>query len=175
MRRVIARHPTRFPFLLLLFSFIMQGSIACGAANSKREPQKAAASEFSKGVRTIHRLINEHRVSQGLKPLELNEAISRVAAEHSRDMSKGKVDFGHEGFEKRAKTIRQKMKVRSIAENVGANMGQADPEKNAVESWIESPGHLKNIEGDFELTGIGVAENRKGMHYFTQIFVKRLP
>lgn len=177
MRRVIARHPFRFPFCLLLFFVILQGSVACGAADSKQKPKDAVstAAEFSKSVQIIHKMINEHRVSRGLKPLELSEAISKVAADHSRDMSKGKVNFGHEGFEKRAKTIRQEMRARSIAENVGASMGQADPEKNAVESWIASPGHLKNIEGDFELTGIGVAKTGKGMHYFTQIFVKRLP
>jgi uncharacterized protein YkwD len=125
-------------------------------------------------VRIIHDLINEYRNSQGLKPLELNGSISKVAADHSRDMSKGKVDFGHEGFEQRAKTIRQRIKLGFIAENVGASMGLADPEKEVVEGWLKSPGHLKNIKGDFELTGIGVAKSKKGMYYFTQIFVKKL-
>jgi len=172
----IVRYPLRFPFCLLLLSLILQGPAACAAADSKQKPKDGSTeAEFSESVQIIHKMINEHRVSQGLRPLELNEAVSKVAAEHSRDMSRGKVNFGHEGFEKRTKAIRQNMKVRSIAENVGASMGQVDPEKNAVESWIASPGHLKNIQGDFEITGIGIAKTGKGMHYFTQIFVKRVP
>jgi uncharacterized protein YkwD len=60
-----------------------------------------------------------------------------------------------------------------IAENVGFNVGYANPASKAVEDWLHSPGHLNNIKGDFELTGIGVAKNKRGKYYFTQIFLKR--
>jgi uncharacterized protein YkwD len=44
--------------------------------------------------------------------------------------------------------------------------------KEVVEGWLNSPGHKRNIEGDFTLTGIGVAKNNKGIIYYTQIFTK---
>jgi uncharacterized protein YkwD len=177
MEKIGARNPFRSAFFLILLLFILQGSMLCCAADSRQKSKPGAQSPPNGpdgSVRIIHDLINEYRASQGLKPLELNTSISKVAADHSRDMSKGKVDFGHQGFEQRAKTIRKTVKLGSIAENVGANMGKADPEKAVVEGWLKSPGHLKNIRGDFELTGIGVAKSRKGMSYFTQIFVKKL-
>jgi uncharacterized protein YkwD len=171
------RHLLRRALSLILTLFILQAPMVCCAADSSQKPKTGAKSVptgSDASVLIIHELINEYRTAQGLKPLELNASFSKVAADHSRDMSKGKVDFGHKGFEQRAKIIQQKIKLRSIAENVGVNMGQADPEKEVVESWLKSPGHLKNIKGDFELTGIGVAKSKKGMCYFTQIFVKTL-
>jgi uncharacterized protein YkwD len=44
--------------------------------------------------------------------------------------------------------------------------------REVVDGWLRSPGHRRNIEGDFRLTGIGVATARNGMVYFTQIFIK---
>jgi uncharacterized protein YkwD len=52
-------------------------------------------------------------------------------------------------------------------------MGYANPASEVVEGWLHSPEPLKNIKGDFELTGIGVAKKEKGRYYFTQILLKR--
>jgi hypothetical protein len=30
--------------------------------------------------------------------------------------------------------------------------------REVVDGWLHSPGHRRNIEGDFRLTGIGLAE-----------------
>jgi uncharacterized protein YkwD len=56
---------------------------------------------------------------------------------------------------------------------VAFNQGHRDPAAVAVQGWLESPGHRENIEGPYELTGVGVASNAKGEVYFTQIFVGR--
>jgi uncharacterized protein YkwD len=44
--------------------------------------------------------------------------------------------------------------------------------REVVDGWLHSPGHRRNIESDFRLTGIGLATAGNGMIYFTQIFVK---
>ena len=38
----------------------------------------------------------------------------------------------------------------------------------ALEGWKNSPGHRKNLLGQFNFVGIGVAE-RAGVFYFTQL------
>jgi uncharacterized protein YkwD len=124
-------------------------------------------------VRTVHQDVNEYRVSRGLQPLALHPLVSEVATAHSRKMATGKVPFGHDGFEKRLKTLRQSLPFSKAAENVGYNMGYPDPGSKAVKGWLHSPKHLENIQGDFNLTGIGVAKNDKGEYYFTQIFLKQ--
>jgi uncharacterized protein YkwD len=124
-------------------------------------------------VRTVHQDVNGYRVSRGLQPLALNPLVGQVATAHSREMATGKVPFGHDGFEQRVKTLKQSLSFGKVAENVGYNMGYADAAGKAVKGWLHSPEHLKNIEGDFNLTGIGVAKNDKGEYYFTQIFLKQ--
>jgi uncharacterized protein YkwD len=56
-----------------------------------------------------------------------------------------------------------------VGENVASGQMTA---KEAVEGWLQSPGHKRNIEGNFTLTGIGWAKDKRGMIYFTQIFTK---
>jgi uncharacterized protein YkwD len=118
----------------------------------------------------ILRYVNEHRHSRGLKPLEANSFISSVALDHSRDMLSGKTAFGHDGFHDRIDRIRKRLgPIHVAAENVASGPMGA---REVVDGWLHSPGHRRNIEGDFRLTGIGLAYGRRGMIYFTQIFTR---
>src|SRR4051794_20892956 len=55
----------------------------------------------------ILKYVNEDRLAHGLSALQINEYESSLAANHSRDMSAGKVKFGHDGFNSRAKAIQK--------------------------------------------------------------------
>ncbi|WP_414690122.1 CAP domain-containing protein [Nostoc sp.] len=118
----------------------------------------------------VFKQINDYRVSQGLKNLTRNSAIDNRARIHSQDMAKGKVPFGHTGFSERVKAVG--IPYSSAGENVAYNLGYSDPVTKAVQGWLKSPGHLANIRGNFEKTGIGVASNSRGEIYFTQIFFR---
>ena len=114
--------------------------------------------------------VNLDRKSKGLRELQLNKIESSIAEQHSRNMASGKVPFGHNGLQTRAKAIRKQLGgITMVGENVASGQMTA---KEAVEGWLHSPGHKRNIEGDFTLTGIGWAKDKKGMIYFTQIFTK---
>ncbi|HEX4850974.1 MAG TPA: CAP domain-containing protein [Puia sp.] len=114
--------------------------------------------------------VNVHRKSKGLRPLKLNSVESSVATRHSRDMATGKIPFGHQGFDDRARDLRKKLgTITLVGENVASGQMTA---KEAVDGWLHSPGHKRNIEGDFTLTGIGWAKDKRGMIYYTQIFTK---
>lgn len=118
----------------------------------------------------ILRYVNEHRRSIGLRPLQGNSYISSVALGHSKDMLTGRTPFGHDGFNQRIDLIRKHLgPLHVAAENVAEGPMSA---REVVDGWLKSPGHRRNIEGDFRLTGIGVATARNGMVYFTQIFTK---
>ena len=118
----------------------------------------------------ILRYVNEHRRSVGLKPLAANSYISSVALGHSKDMLTGRTPFGHDGFQRRIDLIRKHLGTLHVAgENVASGPMSA---REVVDGWLKSPGHRRNIEGDFRLTGIGVTAARNGMIYFTQIFVR---
>jgi uncharacterized protein YkwD len=118
----------------------------------------------------ILRYVNEHRHSIGLPALRANSFISSIALGHSRDMLTGRTPFGHEGFNDRVAIIREHFgTVHVAAENVASGPMSA---REVVDGWLHSPGHRRNIEGDFRLTGIGVTAARNGMIYFTQLFIK---
>jgi uncharacterized protein YkwD len=128
-----------------------------------------ASSSITDLEKAVNQQINQYRVSKKLPPLSIDPRITQQARIHSQNMATGKVKFSHDGFEGRAKAIA--IPYQSVAENVAYNMGYTDPVRNAVEGWIKSDGHRKNMEGQFNLTGIGIAKNAKGEYYFTQLFV----
>jgi uncharacterized protein YkwD len=137
------------------------------AVPPKAVPRAAATTSMS---RQILIFVNEYRRSKGLPALQPNSFISSVALGHSRDMLTGKSPFGHDGFRQRIDVISSRLgKLHVAAENVASGPMGA---REVVDGWLHSPGHRRNIEGDFRLTGIGLAEGRNGMIYFTQIFVR---
>jgi uncharacterized protein YkwD len=121
---------------------------------------------------SIYHRVNQYRQSQNLPPLVVDPIISAQAKAHSEQMARaGKI--GHEGFNDRVQSVSKEIVYRSAAENVGYSLGYTVPEAIAVEDWISSPGHQKNMVGRYDLTGIGSAKNDKGETYFTQIFIRK--
>ncbi len=121
----------------------------------------------------VFHLINKHRKSKSLPLLKWASMPAHCARQHSLDMARGVVPFGHDGFNDRFNQIRAAMpSVTSMGENVAWNRGFSNPAQVAVDGWLSSPGHLANIEGDYNFSGVGVGVNASGQYYFTQIFVK---
>ena len=121
---------------------------------------------------TTHNLVNRYRQSRNLPPLVADPAISAQAKAHSEEMARSG-NMNHDGFDRRADLVGQTIVYRSVAENVAFNAGYGQPDLVAVKGWIESPGHQRNMLGQYDLTGIGVVQNGKGEYYFTQIFIRK--
>ncbi|UCH15220.1 MAG: CAP domain-containing protein [Bacteroidales bacterium] len=115
-------------------------------------------------------LINEYRDSTGLNELTVNEVIRREARNHSINMATGKAPFGHEGFEERANTIFSEVGGTVCGEN--AAEGNYPDATYFIDSWLNSPSHKENIDGDYNYTGVGVAETEDGIKFATQMFLK---
>jgi uncharacterized protein YkwD len=154
---------------LLIFGWLMVGMPSREAIGGP--PESMAPAWTTAAIsREILFFVNEFRRSKGLPALQANSYISSVALGHSRDMLTGKSPFGHDGFRQRIGLISSRLgKLHVAAENVASGAMDA---REVVDGWLHSPGHRRNIMGDFQLTGIGVAEAANGMIYFTQIFVK---
>lgn len=135
--------------------------------------QVAQASLIAEMEQNILRRVNQHRASKGLPALAWNSDIADEARSHSRNMAKKIVGFGHQGFEKRSKAITNSTQSRTTAENVAWVMSRRDPAGQAIEAWLKSPKHLKNIEGNFSMTGIGISISSSGEYYFTQDFAQK--
>jgi uncharacterized protein YkwD len=123
-------------------------------------------------VRSVFKKIEAYRQAKGLPPMSLDDSISAQAQSHSEYMARNS-NLTHEGFKQRVSSIGRVIPYCGSAENVASNMGYNNPDDIAVESWIESPGHQKNIVGNYNMTGIGVATNSKGEMFYTQIFIRK--
>ncbi len=143
-------------------------------AASSKLPNYIAQSSTTNSIdaveKAVHNQVNQYRASKGLPPLTVLARMSEQARIHSQNMASGKVAFGHQGFAGRVTAVA--IPYSSAAENVAYNQGYSDPATQAVQGWIKSTGHRQNMEGNFNLTGIGVATNSKGQYYFTQMFIR---
>ena len=145
--------------ITLVIAFIVLGPTLASA-------QKQSMEALNKEV---FNLVNKHRKSVGLKPLVENETIAKEASHHSANMAAKKAPFGHEGFNGRSERLLKQVKnANATAENVAYSSYSAE---RVVNMWLHSPKHLKNIEGEYNYTGIGIAKGADGNLYYTQIFV----
>ncbi len=111
---------------------------------------------------------NKFRRSKGLPALVINEDLNAIAQKHSSNMAKGRVRFGHGGFSQREAQAKRKINsLYSFAENVafGPTTG-----KQVVTMWKNSSGHRRNMLGRYKYIGIGIAKDRRGRIYYTQVF-----
>lgn len=114
--------------------------------------------------------VNEYRQQHGLPKLKMDERIVVQAKQHSQDMATHRMSFGHKDFEKRIAKLRSQIKnTGGGSENVAYNYKTA---RIVVSQLVLSPGHKRNILGHFNLTGIGVARDKQGKLYYTQIFLQ---
>jgi uncharacterized protein YkwD len=117
--------------------------------------------------------VNSYRAKHHLSPLRMNPAMSREAERHSQDMATNRMPFGHQGFNQRIQRLSQE--INHSASSAGSENVAAYPHRTAQEIvalWLSSPGHRRNIEGHFDLTGVGVAHDGHGRTYYTQIFLR---
>ncbi len=122
-------------------------------------------------------LINQARADAGLEPLVWSDQLASVARIHSQNMAEFKF-FSHRGLDNKLVSDRaDQFKVgrwRAIGENIAFNRGYGDPAVKAVELWLDSPTHRRNLlDPNWKESAIGVAKAADGSVYFTQVFLVR--
>jgi uncharacterized protein YkwD len=177
MRKALSPHTPpplspmwRLRALLLLPLILLLLTVSCDEDDGPLTPPVDPG--ISEIEARVHTLVNQYRVDKGYAPLTQSDIIAAQARKHSRNMADGTVPFSHDGFPERVEEIRKQIDIGGAGENVAMNSGYSDPARVAVEGWLKSEGHRGNIEGNYDLTGIGVAQNSNGTYYLTQIFVK---
>ena len=116
----------------------------------------------------VIRLVNDQRAKNGLKALNTNWELSRVARYKSQDM------VSHRYFSHTSPTYGSPFQMikafgltyRTAGENIA--YGQRTPQ-DVVNAWMNSSGHRANIL-NASYTQIGVGYVPSG-HYWTQMFI----
>ncbi|WP_330671542.1 SafA/ExsA family spore coat assembly protein [Anaeromicrobium sp.] len=120
----------------------------------------------------VIRLVNVERSKNGLPALKANWQLSRCARYKSQDMI-NKNYFSHESptYGSPFKMMESfGLRFSSAGENIAK--GQRTP-KAVMNAWMNSPGHRNNIlSRTYTEIGVGLAKDKNGVSYWTQMFMK---
>ncbi|WP_423407095.1 CAP domain-containing protein [Heyndrickxia sp. MSNUG] len=153
---------------------VQQPAKAPAQQPAKAPAQQTAAAPTNPAVsayeQKVVELTNQERAKNGLKPLALDTALSKVAREKSRDMqSKGYFSHTSPTYGSPFDMMKKfGITYRSAGENIA--MGQPTPEA-VVKAWMNSEGHRANILNS-GYTHIGVGHVASG-NYWTQMFISK--
>lgn len=122
-------------------------------------------------------LMNSQRQALGLQALEWDEQIVALARSHSQSMATGGY-FSHKDLNGKYVDDRAaKLGIfnwMAIGENIAFMKGYDDPALMAVEKWMQSTSHKKNIlSSQWRDSAIGAAVAADGSTYFTQVFIAK--
>jgi uncharacterized protein YkwD len=181
---------------VLLVAVLVLGSTHTQATARQQKPQPAV--EATDLANRIHAQVNEKRKKYGLRSLAWSNALSRIAAKHSRDMANRNY-LGHDTPEGKTFPDRYRQDGYSCEIRIG-NLTYAGAENIAlsrlynsmttvngvayyhwnsvreialqtVDGWMNSAGHRKNILTPYwRQEGIGVEIGPGNRIYITQNF-----
>ncbi|AAU23148.1 MULTISPECIES: CAP domain-containing protein [Bacillus] len=136
--------------------------------SQQKQNTAPASSSVSAYEKEVVELTNAERKKQGLKPLTLDEKLSKVARTKSQDMKDNNY-FDHNSPTYGSPFDMMKkfgITYRTAGENIAK--GQKTPQE-VVKAWMNSEGHRKNIMNP-NFTHIGVGYVKDG-NYWTQQFI----
>lgn len=160
---------TRLPFLVLLAVL----SFSC-STDSMDESAEALNKSFivpkDKSIEIeILELINNHRLSMGLNPLQDMDVIKSQAYSHTEHMVIEN-EVSHDNFYVRSNYLKANAGAKAVSENVAYGYTKAE---SVVDAWLRSESHKMNIEGDFTNFDVSAEQNEEGNWFYTNIFIKK--
>jgi len=118
-------------------------------------------------VGEILALVNRERQKNGLPPVADDPVLSTIAQNHAADMA-GRRYFSHtnpDGKDLFERLGEAGVSYRRAAENIAS--GYRNPAA-LIRGWMGSPGHRKNILGDFTKVGVGLCRG-----YYVLILIRQ--
>ena len=132
---------------------------AAPCAGASAEPGEVSAAVARDATLCV---LNRERASHGLRPLRHERRLALAASRHARDMVRRQY-FAHEGHSGSdfVQRVQRTGYTRGASWRLGENLAwgegtQASPTA-IVAAWMRSPGHRRNVLGQFREVGIGLA------------------
>lgn len=125
--------------------------------------------QFSSTEIELFDRINHHRDSIGLNILQTNQHISYICYEHNIYMIEKNL-INHDYFQMRSDNLIKTLGAVRVGENIAYNY---QTPKSTLSAWLHSPGHKKNIEGDYTDFGLSITNGTNQRKYITLILIKR--
>ena len=122
------------------------------------------SSNLSQDEKEVFDLINKQRTNNGLKALNIDSEVQKVARIKAQDM----VNNNYFSHTSPASTIDHMLFTKTAGENIAGNSSNSA----AVTAWMNSSGHKANIlNSSFNYTGIGVVSSSKYGKIYVQMFI----
>ena len=156
---------------ILIAAMMMTAASGSLAADDSMFAAHYTTASLSVQEQTAGNLLNNDRARYNLAPLTIDPALCRIARLKSEDMRDNQY-FAHTS--PTYGDVRQMLahfgySYRAAGENIAHH---ATIEK-AQAAFLSSPGHRKNIMSSaYSKVGIGVAIDKNGFVYLTQIFAR---
>ncbi len=147
------------------------GRAATATSRAERVDPPAApvvsADQF--GVQTVVQLVNAERQRNGLAPTTWHAQVAAAALAHSTDMAARGVmsHTGSDGSNAGDRLRRAGFEWTAWGENVAAGFTDGAAVFNA---WMASPGHRRQILGNFTYLGVAAVASADGTPYWTLDF-----
>ena len=139
-----------------------------GISNKKTKiPYQSSVRITDEYEKRILLLINEYRLSIGLKELKENQHINSISYQNNLRMIKiGEIN--HNGSSIRFDEIKHICNANYVSENLAYNYNDSE---SLVSAWIKSEKHLQNIKyKDLTHFGISVTSNLEHKKFYTMMF-----
>jgi uncharacterized protein YkwD len=150
---------------ILILPIVLGIALLIAADKDDKEKLK-----LSRDEEAILKLTNDLRAKEKLPPLKPNAMLFEAARAHSKNMAdQGKMAHVLDDKEPTDRVSATGYKRAYVGENIVG--GQQLSPRVAFKFWVDSEPHKKNLLGDkFEDIGIGIARDKKGDVYYTQVF-----
>ena len=161
----------RLPVLAALVSAAVLAPCAEAAAQAKAASDRCPNADATPGEASVKALqagtlclVNAERAARGLQPLRAQTALAQAAGSFARQMDVLKF-FDHisPSGSTTLSRVRSSGYLRSarrwhLGENIGWGSGLLATPRAAVQAWMASPGHRRNLlSPGFAEIGIGIA------------------
>jgi uncharacterized protein YkwD len=135
-------------------------------AGEPAKPFQQSAAEIK-----VFELTNLERKNKELGLLKLNPALSKIARAHSENMARqGKMDHVLDEKNPFDRIRAAGYKFMKGGENIASGDEEAKVEM-IMKAWMESKAHAANILlPEFTEIGVGLAKDKSGQIYYTQLF-----
>lgn len=150
--------------IVLLVNLLVQRQL-------QANPTENTVIQLVNQARSQSRICGDQRFSS-TNPLSKNSKLSSAASSHSQSQASRQI-MTHSGSNRSTATLGKRATMagyqwRNLAENVAR--GQTSPQA-VVQSWLNSPGHCKNImQPYFKDVGVGAVQGNDGKIYWTMVF-----
>ena len=116
---------------------------------------------YTTAVYTLNKDVNQHRLNNGLDPVEIDARLMHSAQDKCEDMQL----HGYWSHQRDGKHFADEILDYGIRSRVGENLAKDYDYTQATQAWINSETHNDNLLADWSIVGYGICGSKIVQHF----------